>query len=121
MAQPTHGPRVQLVLSKLLPPGLVAAVAEGPPEMVLRALGQVGEQRAALSCQSHARPGTGALLAHVSRSLQLSAAVSTLGNYTLDRVMSGQLQQQGRLMFECIAKWQCHVYVAFCWLVGLEA
>lgn len=41
MAQPTHGPRVKLVLGKLLPPGLVAAVAGGPPDAVLRALGQV--------------------------------------------------------------------------------
>lgn len=42
MAQPTHGPRVRMVLGKLLPPGLVAAIAEGPPDTVLRALGQVG-------------------------------------------------------------------------------
>jgi hypothetical protein len=41
LAQPTHGPRVSLLLHKLLPPGLVATVAEGPPDAVLRALGQV--------------------------------------------------------------------------------
>lgn len=41
MAQPTHGPRVRMVMGKLLPPGLVATIAEGPPEAVLRALGQV--------------------------------------------------------------------------------
>lgn len=41
MGQPTHGPRVRMILGKLLPPGLVAAVVEGPPEAVLRALGQV--------------------------------------------------------------------------------
>lgn len=41
LAQPTHGPRVGLLLGKLLPPGLVASIADGPPEAVLRALGQV--------------------------------------------------------------------------------
>jgi hypothetical protein len=41
MAQPSHGPRVSLLMGKLLPPGLVAAIAEGPPAAVLRALGQV--------------------------------------------------------------------------------
>jgi hypothetical protein len=29
-------------MGKLLPPGLVASIAEGPPAAVLRALGQVG-------------------------------------------------------------------------------
>jgi hypothetical protein len=42
MAQPSHGPRVSLLMGKLLPPGLVASIAEGPPAAVLRALGQVG-------------------------------------------------------------------------------
>jgi len=42
MAQPSHGPRVVLLMGKLLPPGLVASIAEGPPAAVLRALGQVG-------------------------------------------------------------------------------
>lgn len=41
MAQPSHGPRVSLLMGKLLPPGLVASIAEGPPAAVLRALGQV--------------------------------------------------------------------------------
>lgn len=41
LAQPTHGPRVSLLLHKLLPPGLVATIAEGPPDAVMRALGQV--------------------------------------------------------------------------------
>jgi DnaJ family protein C protein 13 len=41
MADATHGPRVTLVLEQLLPPGLVAAIGEGPPEAVLRALAQV--------------------------------------------------------------------------------
>jgi hypothetical protein len=41
LAQPTHGPRVSLLLHKLLPPGLVASIAEGPPEAVMRALSQV--------------------------------------------------------------------------------
>jgi hypothetical protein len=41
MKQPTHGPRVRQLLSKLLPPGLVAALAEGPAEAVMHALGQV--------------------------------------------------------------------------------
>ncbi|WIA10346.1 hypothetical protein OEZ85_010538 [Tetradesmus obliquus] len=40
LAQPTHGPRVSLLLHKLLPPGLVATIAEGPPDAVMRALGQ---------------------------------------------------------------------------------
>ncbi|KAF8069423.1 GRV2 [Scenedesmus sp. PABB004] len=43
LAQPTHGPRVSLLLGKLLPPGLVATIAEGPPEAVLRALAQTVE------------------------------------------------------------------------------
>lgn len=29
-AQPLHGPRVMLLLNKLLPPGLAAAVRDGP-------------------------------------------------------------------------------------------
>jgi len=41
MKQPTHGPRARQLLSKLLPPGLVAALAEGPAEAVMHALGQV--------------------------------------------------------------------------------
>lgn len=41
MAQPSHGPRVALLMGKLLPPGLVASIADGPPAAVLRALGQV--------------------------------------------------------------------------------
>jgi DnaJ family protein C protein 13 len=41
LAQPTHGPRVSLLLHKLLPPGLVASIAEGPPEAVMRTLSQV--------------------------------------------------------------------------------
>jgi hypothetical protein len=44
LAQPTHGPRVSLLLHKLLPPGLVATIAEGPPEAVMRALRQVRSQ-----------------------------------------------------------------------------
>jgi DnaJ family protein C protein 13 len=43
LSQPTHGPRVSLLLHKLLPPGLVASIAEGPPEAVMRALSQVRE------------------------------------------------------------------------------
>lgn len=38
VAQPTHGPRVALLLSRLLPPGLVALVCEGSADAVLRAL-----------------------------------------------------------------------------------
>jgi hypothetical protein len=49
MAQPSHGPRVSLLMGKLLPPGLVASIAEGPPAAVLRALGQVGACWADLS------------------------------------------------------------------------
>lgn len=45
MSQPSHGPRVALLLGKLLPPGLVAAIGEGPPAAVLRALGQVKSDR----------------------------------------------------------------------------
>jgi len=29
-AQPLHGPRVMLLLNKLLPPGLAAAIRDGP-------------------------------------------------------------------------------------------
>ena len=38
LADATHGPRLRIVLEHLLPPGLVASIAEGPPEAVLRAL-----------------------------------------------------------------------------------
>jgi DnaJ family protein C protein 13 len=41
MSQPGHGPRVKLLMSQLLPPGLVMAVEEGPPEALLRALASV--------------------------------------------------------------------------------
>ncbi|GLC44152.1 hypothetical protein PLESTM_001561500 [Pleodorina starrii] len=40
MAHPTHGSLVRLSLQRLLPPGLVAAIAEGPPGVVLQALTQ---------------------------------------------------------------------------------
>jgi DnaJ family protein C protein 13 len=42
MADATNGTRTRLVLEQLLPPGLVAGIAEGPPEAVLRMLAQVG-------------------------------------------------------------------------------
>ena len=41
MCQPGHGPRVKLLLSQLLPPGLVTSLEEGPPEALLRALAMV--------------------------------------------------------------------------------
>lgn len=41
MTHPTHGPKVVLLLDKLLPPGLVASIKEGPPEAVLFALNKV--------------------------------------------------------------------------------
>lgn len=40
---PLHGPRVVLWLGKLLPPGLVAAVQDGPPESSVMALSQSSE------------------------------------------------------------------------------
>ncbi|KAK9822709.1 hypothetical protein WJX81_005943 [Elliptochloris bilobata] len=42
-AQPLHGPRVALLLGRLLPPGLVAALLEGPGEAVLEALATASE------------------------------------------------------------------------------
>ncbi|KAK9809260.1 hypothetical protein WJX72_012293 [[Myrmecia] bisecta] len=43
MAQPLHGPRVVLLLGRLLPPGLVAAIQDGPGEAAVAALGQSSE------------------------------------------------------------------------------
>ncbi|KAK9915634.1 hypothetical protein WJX75_001835 [Coccomyxa subellipsoidea] len=43
MAQPLHGPRVSLLLSRLLPPGLVSAIQEGPGEAAVAALGHASE------------------------------------------------------------------------------
>lgn len=40
MSHAAHGSMIRLSLQRLLPPGLVATVAEGPPDAVLRALGQ---------------------------------------------------------------------------------
>ncbi|GFR46452.1 hypothetical protein Agub_g8026, partial [Astrephomene gubernaculifera] len=40
LAHATHGSLVRLSLQRLLPPGLVAAIAEGPPQAVLQALAQ---------------------------------------------------------------------------------
>ena len=35
MAQPLHGPRVALLVGRALPPGLVAALADGPGDAAL--------------------------------------------------------------------------------------
>ena len=35
MAQPLHGPRVALLVGRVLPPGLVAALADGPGDAAL--------------------------------------------------------------------------------------
>jgi DnaJ family protein C protein 13 len=43
MLQPSHGPRVSLLLQRLLPPGQVDALQEGPPEAALRCLDRVVE------------------------------------------------------------------------------
>jgi DnaJ family protein C protein 13 len=43
MAQPLHGPRVRLLLSHLLPEGLVAAVADGPAEAATAAFAETAE------------------------------------------------------------------------------
>lgn len=43
MSQPLHGPRVALLVGRALPPGLVAAIADGPGEAVLAALGTASE------------------------------------------------------------------------------
>ncbi|GIL47629.1 hypothetical protein Vafri_4396, partial [Volvox africanus] len=40
MAHATHGSLIRLSLQRLLPPGLVASIAEGPPTVVLQALTQ---------------------------------------------------------------------------------
>ena len=37
-AQPLHGPRVMLLLNKLLPPGLAAAVRDGPGALAIMGL-----------------------------------------------------------------------------------
>ncbi|GAB4814092.1 hypothetical protein N2152v2_001138 [Parachlorella kessleri] len=43
LAQPLHGPRVALILGKMLPPGLVALIQDGSGEAVVAALGQTSE------------------------------------------------------------------------------
>jgi DnaJ family protein C protein 13 len=43
MMQPSHGPRVVLLLQRLLPPGQVDALQEGPPEAALRCLDRAVE------------------------------------------------------------------------------
>ncbi|GMH45130.1 hypothetical protein BSKO_13087 [Bryopsis sp. KO-2023] len=43
MGQRVHGPRVELLLSKILPPGLVAAIFDGPGESVVSMLGEITE------------------------------------------------------------------------------
>lgn len=40
MVQPLHGPRVSLLLGRLLPPGVVTALGDGPPEAAAAALVQ---------------------------------------------------------------------------------
>jgi DnaJ family protein C protein 13 len=42
-AHPLHGPRVVLWLSKLLPPGLVASIQDGPPRTAVLALAEPSE------------------------------------------------------------------------------
>lgn len=41
--QPLHGPRITLLLHRILPPGLVAVIQDGPGEVVLSALNQPSE------------------------------------------------------------------------------
>ena len=41
--QALHGPRVTLTLGRLLPPGLVAAIQEGPGEAAMAAVGEATE------------------------------------------------------------------------------
>jgi len=41
--QPLHGPRITLLLRRILPPGLVAIIQDGPGEVVLSALNQPSE------------------------------------------------------------------------------
>ncbi len=43
MLQASHGPRVVLLLQKLLPPGQVDALQEGPPDAAVRCLDRVVE------------------------------------------------------------------------------
>ncbi len=74
-AHPLHGPRVVLWLNKLLPPGLVAAIQDGPPRTAVAALAQpsetperiwtLGMQRSAAEEISH--------LATAARSAQASS------------------------------------------------
>jgi hypothetical protein len=43
MAQPLHGPRVALVVGRLLPPGLADALRDGPSEAAVASLDRASE------------------------------------------------------------------------------
>jgi hypothetical protein len=62
MADATNGTRTRLVLEQLLPPGLVAGIAEGRPEAVLRMLAQVGRDERGGWCLGHCRWAAGGVL-----------------------------------------------------------
>ena len=54
MAQPLHGPRVALLAGRVLPPGLVAALADGPSDAALTVRLQHIHDRFILCPNSHA-------------------------------------------------------------------